>query len=435
MNPPDFRPLAGPLCGALLALLASPHVHAQRPTPAPSAPLLSRDAAPARGSSQGKSPDRSDDGPQNAQPLGSTGLYHAPEGPVLITIAAPAKARANRALVLLVADDPDAPDTDAAQPFEPRPRTLTTIPLAAQGEIVLDLLAPLAAALESGADKALFAQLVEDGEPVGAALVIEPLWQRPEFIDGYSLQVLSALAARDQPSLQALLNMPAGQRDALRNTCLPRTSTPPLHTGWRVSPDEHLLLETSAGPLVLALRPDCAPATVFHIRRLVSEGFYTGLSFHRVLREDSQGRPYLVQTGDPTSTGAGGAGVRLDFEPSPLPHSFGVASMARRPGDPGSASSQFFLCLSRGACAGLDGLYTSFATLVEGADVLRTIAAAPTFPVEEAGLAGKPIEPVIIERATLVPAPPKAVTPDDASGRNELAGERPALDREPAVQR
>jgi peptidylprolyl isomerase len=416
--------------------LASTHTHAQRLAPAaPSSPPLSREEAEPRNDSLEGAEASSDEASQNAQPLSATSLYHPPAGPVLITIAAPSKARANRALVLLVASEPDAPETDSVQPLDPRPRTLTTIPLAAQGEIVLDLLAPLAGALEGGAEKALFAQLVEDGVPVGAALVIEPLWQRPEFIDGYSLQVLAALAARDQPSLQSLLNMPAAQRETLRQTCLPRSSTPPLHTGWRVWRDERLVLETSAGPLVLALRPDCAPATVFHIRRLVSEGFYTGLSFHRVLREDSQGRPYLVQTGDPTSTGAGGAGARLDFEPSPLPHSFGVASMARRPGDPGSASSQFFLCLSRGACAGLDGLYTSFATLVEGADVLRTIAAAPTFPVEEAGLAGKPIEPVIIERATLVPAPPKTIGPGTASERTELATERPATDREPAVQR
>ena len=95
--------------------------------------------------------------------------------------------------------------------------------------------------------------------------------------------------------------------------------------------------------LVLKLDAKSAPITVRNFQKLVSEGFYDGLIFHRVIAG------FMVQGGDPTGTGAGGSQdpikgeFRMNGVPNPLSHTRGVISMART-NDPNSASSQFFIC-------------------------------------------------------------------------------------------
>ena len=114
----------------------------------------------------------------------------------------------------------------------------------------------------------------------------------------------------------------------------------------------------SGGDVVIRLRPDLAPGHVERIRELAEEGFYDGVSFHRVIDG------FMAQGGDPTGTGAGGspkADLKAEF--SREPHVRGTASMART-ADPDSANSQFFICFDD--CRFLDGQYTVWGQVIEG---------------------------------------------------------------------
>ncbi|MGO9755857.1 MAG: peptidylprolyl isomerase, partial [Roseiarcus sp.] len=99
-----------------------------------------------------------------------------------------------------------------------------------------------------------------------------------------------------------------------------------------------LTLETTKGPVVIEMRPDLAPGHVAHIKRLVSEGFYDGIVFHRVIEG------FMAQTGDPTGTGTGKSDLPdLPAEFSQAPFQRGTLGMARS-SMPNSANSQFFIC-------------------------------------------------------------------------------------------
>ena len=122
-------------------------------------------------------------------------------------------------------------------------------------------------------------------------------------------------------------------------------------------PENLLILETSQGTIVVAMRPELAPRHVDRIRQLVREGFYDGVVFHRVIDG------FMAQTGDPTGTGTGGSGVKLKAEFSGEPHVRGTVSMARSQ-SPDSADSQFFICFEDAPW--LNGQYTVWGTVVEG---------------------------------------------------------------------
>ena len=122
-------------------------------------------------------------------------------------------------------------------------------------------------------------------------------------------------------------------------------------------PENLLILETSQGTVVVAMRPELAPRHVARIRQLVREGFYDGVVFHRVIDG------FMAQTGDPTGTGTGGSGVKLKAEFSGEPHVRGTVSMARSQ-SPDSGDSQFFICFEDAPW--LNGQYTVWGTVVEG---------------------------------------------------------------------
>jgi peptidylprolyl isomerase len=122
-------------------------------------------------------------------------------------------------------------------------------------------------------------------------------------------------------------------------------------------PENLLILETSHGKVVVAMRPELAPRHVSRIRELVREGFYDGVVFHRVIDG------FMAQTGDPTGTGTGGSGVKLKAEFSKEPHVRGTVSMARSQ-SPDSGDSQFFICFEDAPW--LNGQYTVWGTVVEG---------------------------------------------------------------------
>ena len=131
----------------------------------------------------------------------------------------------------------------------------------------------------------------------------------------------------------------------------------------------------SGKSMVIKLDPENAPITVRNFQKLVGEGFYNGLIFHRVIAG------FMVQGGDPTGTGMSGSKDKIKGEflmngvRNTLSHKRGVISMART-NVPDSASSQFFICHADATF--LDGQYAAFGKVVEGIDAVDYIAAAPT---------------------------------------------------------
>ena len=123
------------------------------------------------------------------------------------------------------------------------------------------------------------------------------------------------------------------------------------------------------------LYPDVAPNTVNNFISLVKKGFYDGLIFHRVIAG------FMIQGGDPEGSGMGGPGYSIKGEfnyngvENNLKHSRGVLSMARAQ-HPDSAGSQFFIM--HADAPHLDGQYAAFGKLVEGEDVLDSIASIDT---------------------------------------------------------
>ena len=136
--------------------------------------------------------------------------------------------------------------------------------------------------------------------------------------------------------------------------------------------NKQAVVETSAGAIVIDLLPEAAPDHVGYVMKLAAEGAYDGTTFHRVLRHG------LIQGGDPVTRdpakrslyGTGGLGM-LKFRANDLKHTRGMVSAVLRPGQPDTAGSQFFICISDQPA--LDGQFTVFGRVVEGLDVAQKI--------------------------------------------------------------
>jgi peptidyl-prolyl cis-trans isomerase B (cyclophilin B) len=124
-------------------------------------------------------------------------------------------------------------------------------------------------------------------------------------------------------------------------------------------------ISTNRGDIELTLYPEYAPKTVNNFIFLAREGFYDGVSFHRVISD------FMIQGGDPTGTGRGGPGYRFEdeFDGNPLRHERGVISMANA--GPGTNGSQFFI--THGPQPHLDGRHTVFGKVTKGQDVVDAI--------------------------------------------------------------
>jgi len=142
----------------------------------------------------------------------------------------------------------------------------------------------------------------------------------------------------------------------------------------------------------IELYPDKAPQTVKNFEKLVNDGFYNGLIFHRVIEG------FMIQGGCPLGTGTGGPGWRIKGEflangvPNDLKHDRGVLSMARSI-DPNSAGSQFFIMHQK--APHLDGQYAAFGKVVEGMDVVDEIATTATNRMD------KPVKPQVMKSVTI----------------------------------
>lgn len=118
-----------------------------------------------------------------------------------------------------------------------------------------------------------------------------------------------------------------------------------------------LYLDVKDGRVTIELFPDVAPKHVARIKELVGEGFYDGLSFHRVIPG------FMAQGGDPKGNGTGGSGQNIPAEFSDKEHVRGTCSMARS-AQPDSADSQFFICFD--AAPHLNGQYSVWGQVVDG---------------------------------------------------------------------
>ncbi len=142
----------------------------------------------------------------------------------------------------------------------------------------------------------------------------------------------------------------------------------------------------------IELYPDKAPITVENFEKLVKEGFYNGLCFHRVISG------FMIQGGDPLGNGTGGSKNKIKGEfrsngvQNDIKHVRGVISMARS-ANPDSASSQFFI-MHKDA-PHLDGQYAAFGKVTEGIEVVDEIAAVQT------DFRDKPTVPQIMKSVTL----------------------------------
>lgn len=142
----------------------------------------------------------------------------------------------------------------------------------------------------------------------------------------------------------------------------------------------------------LELDAAAAPITVENFEKLVADGFYDGLTFHRVISG------FMIQGGCPQGTGTGGPGhtIKGEFKSNgvdnPIKHTRGVISMARSM-MPNSAGSQFFI-MHKDA-PHLDGQYAAFGRVIEGLEVVDEIAAVDT------DYSDKPLTPVVMKKVTI----------------------------------
>ncbi len=137
-----------------------------------------------------------------------------------------------------------------------------------------------------------------------------------------------------------------------------------------------IIIEMENGKEIkLELDKEAAPITVKNFEKLVINGFYDGLGFHRIIPG------FMIQGGDPLGNGMGGADENIKGEfaanghQNPIKHKRGVISMARAY-DPNSASSQFFIM--HADAPHLDGQYAAFGHIVSGMETVDEIAAVPT---------------------------------------------------------
>jgi peptidylprolyl isomerase len=131
-----------------------------------------------------------------------------------------------------------------------------------------------------------------------------------------------------------------------------------------MDPENTLYLDLDHGRVTIKLRPDLAPGHVTRIKQLVREGFYNGLTFHRVIEG------FMAQTGCPKGTGTGGSGQKLKAEFTDEPFERGTVGMARAQ-SPDSGDSQFFIMFDEGSF--LNGQYTVWGEVVDGMEFVDKI--------------------------------------------------------------
>ena len=145
-------------------------------------------------------------------------------------------------------------------------------------------------------------------------------------------------------------------------------------------------MQTSEGAIELELFPDEAPKTVENFTKLASDGYYDGLTFHRVIPD------FMIQGGCPRGDGTGGPGYTFEDEFNDHPVARGYLAMANS--GPDTNGSQFFI-VTADACPWLDGKHTVFGRITSGQDVADAISQG------ERDERDRPVEPVLLESVQL----------------------------------
>lgn len=226
-----------------------------------------------------------------------------------------------------------------------------------------------------------------------------PIINRRSFL-GLSLSALSAFAiagcggntnstsanstSTDNASAKETLTTESGHITASG------TLTTPYDEGFDTGTHHATIVVKDYGTIKVELDADTAPITVSNFAHLVNEGFYDGLTFHRIIKG------FMIQGGDPKGNGTGGSDVNIIGEflsngkPNAIKHERGVISMARSQ-DNNSASSQFFIM--HDVAESLDNQYAAFGHVTEGMDVVDKIAEVPV--QDSNGTVAKADQPVI----------------------------------------
>lgn len=155
------------------------------------------------------------------------------------------------------------------------------------------------------------------------------------------------------------------------------------------------------GEFIIELYPEYAPETCKNFIKLVNEGFYDGLTFHRIVDG------FMAQGGSSDGEGYEGSDETIKgefalngFEQNTLSHTRGVISMARS-NDPDSGSSQFFICYSDDYTGSLDGRYAAFGKVIEGMDVIDGFQDVER-TYNMSGELAVPVDPIVIKSMTVI---------------------------------
>jgi peptidyl-prolyl cis-trans isomerase B (cyclophilin B) len=237
---------------------------------------------------------------------------------------------------------------------------------------------------------------------------VPALWLTPVVLACISLSAVSAQRRTPPGTRSSAAQKPAG---------VPVTTTLTLAE----MAGKQALVNTTAGNIVIDLRPDLAPNHVGYFINVAREGGFDGTTFHRVVRLA------IIQGGDPLSKdpakaklyGTGGLGV-LKAEFSAEHATRGAVAAVLQPNRPDSAGSQFFICVTDQPP--LDGKYTIFGRVSEGMDVVQKISEAP------ADSEGHPADRIVITRVTIRDAPPPEPVPFTRETAAELAQYRAVLE-------
>jgi peptidyl-prolyl cis-trans isomerase B (cyclophilin B) len=184
---------------------------------------------------------------------------------------------------------------------------------------------------------------------------------------------------------------------------IPAAGTLAVSCGGDPAPDANkvAVLETTYGRIVFEFYPEAAPKHTAAFQRMISEGFFDGTKFHRVIpKRVIQGGDPNSKDDDPSDDGLGAPGqatIPAEFSTT-LKHERGIVSAARKGTDVNSATSQFFICT--GPETAFDGQYSIFGHVIDGIDVVDLIANAP-LRADSPQLRERPVNPVSIQRAYL----------------------------------
>lgn len=166
-------------------------------------------------------------------------------------------------------------------------------------------------------------------------------------------------------------------------------------SGCAAGPEQkYAVIETNLGSFKIEFFTKDSPKTVENFIKLAEQGFYDGIIFHRIIKD------FMVQTGDPLGTGAGGPGYKFADE-LPVKRSYEPGIVAMANSGPNTNGSQFFICTGAQAKnLDLNPAYTQFGRIVEGMDVVLQIAAVPVVLGSDGNLS-KPVNPPYMISVTI----------------------------------